>query len=538
MPFTEKRLAGPTQLTTSSASLYTVPSSKTTIVKQIVATNTSASAANFSIYIGSAASASNAIFRSTNVVANESLVINLSQVLATGEVLNALASANTAINLTISGVENDGPLTPNATYIADGSVTTAKIADGAIYNVDVNAAAAIDKTKIAGTAITAADTGTVTSTMILDGTIATGDIANNAITQAKLDTAVPLSGFRNRVINGAMVINQRGASSQTGNTNYLVDRWRIYSGNVICGLYTSTDAPAGFRNSIYAQCNTASGNSSYNGIVHQIEGYNIADFGFGTASPAVFTVSFWVKSSKNGVANFSLSNSNNTRVYVTEYTINSANTWEYKTLQFTADTTNTGWDSTNGMGLRLWWDLGSDPTTYNTTANTWFGGDKIRTTGQTLNITSTLNATLYLTGVQVEKSTQVTPFEQRPIGVELALCQRYYTRFSNWGAYTQLFNGTATSTSNARMQVTFPVLMRTPTSSLSVDTSAVSTFRIVDGVAATNPTAISLSLAATGMQTCGVDFTCGAVLAQYRPYYIDASNQTAGSCYVGFSAEF
>lgn len=163
MPFTEKRLAGPTQLTTSSASLYTVPSSKTTIVKQIVATNTSVSAANFSIYIG-AATAANAVFNATSVAANDSLVINLSQVLATGEVLNALASANTAINLTISGVENDGPLTPNATYIADNAITTAKLADAS-----------------------------VTSAKILDGTIATGDIANNAITQAKL--ASSLSGI-------------------------------------------------------------------------------------------------------------------------------------------------------------------------------------------------------------------------------------------------------------------------------------------------------------------------------------------------------
>lgn len=421
MPFQHKRLVGPTVLTTSSVLAYTVPANKTSIIKQVVVTNTTASAATFTLRIG----VNDAIFNAVSVAANDTMLINLSQVLAAGETLYAVASANSTLNLTISGIENDGPIEPTETYIADGSVTSAKIADGTIMNSDINASAAIDKTKIAGTAITAADTGTVTSTMILNGTIATTDIANNAITQAKLDTAIPLSGMRNRVINGAMVINQRGASSQTGNTNYLVDRWRIYSGNVICGLYTSTDAPAGFRNSIYAQCNTAPGNSSYNGIVHQIEGYNIADLGFGTASPSSFTVSFWVKSSKTGVANFSLANSNNTRVYVTEYTINAINTWEYKTLTITADTTNTGWDSTNGMGLRLWWDLGSDAS-YNATANTWVGADRIRTTGQTLNITSTSQANLFLTGVQVEKSTQATPFEQRSYGLELALCQRYY----------------------------------------------------------------------------------------------------------------
>lgn len=131
MPFTEKRLAGPTQLTTSAVAIYTVPANRTTIVKQLVATNTSASAATFTLYIGTA-TAANAVFNATSVAANDSLVINLSQVLSTGEVLNALASANTAINLTISGVENDGPLTPTATYIADNAITTAKLADSSV----------------------------------------------------------------------------------------------------------------------------------------------------------------------------------------------------------------------------------------------------------------------------------------------------------------------------------------------------------------------------------------------------------------------
>lgn len=131
MPFTEKRLAGPTQLTTSAVAIYTVPANRTTIVKQLVATNTSASAATFTLYIGTA-TAANAVFNATSVAANDSLVINLSQVLTTGEVLRALASANTAINLTISGVENDGPLTPTATYIADSAITTAKLADSSV----------------------------------------------------------------------------------------------------------------------------------------------------------------------------------------------------------------------------------------------------------------------------------------------------------------------------------------------------------------------------------------------------------------------
>ena len=232
-------------------------------------------------------------------------------------------------------------------------------------------------------------------------------------------------GFRNKIINGDMRINQRGASTTSTNAGYLVDRWRIYLGTALVSFNTSTDAPDGFTNSVYAECTTASATpSSYYGISQQIEGYNVADLGYGTswAKPAV--VSFWVKSTKTGLANFSIGNDGNTRSYNTSYTINIANTWEKKTIYINGDTTGT-WAKTTSTGFRLWWDLGSS-TSYNATADTWVGTDSIRTSGQTLDITATLNARLYLTGVQLEQNYQPTPFEQRPIGVELALCQRYY----------------------------------------------------------------------------------------------------------------
>jgi hypothetical protein len=159
MPFVEKRLINPTSLTTSaSTALYTVPTGYTAIVKQIVVTNTTGTAATFTMYIG-AASAGNALFSGTSVAANDTVIINLSQVLGTGEILRALSGTNAALNLTVSGVENDGPLAQNTMYIADnavtvnkiadGSVTNAKIADGAIIDIDVNASAAIAQSKIA-----------------------------------------------------------------------------------------------------------------------------------------------------------------------------------------------------------------------------------------------------------------------------------------------------------------------------------------------------------------------------------------------------
>jgi hypothetical protein len=156
MSFTEKRLCNPTQLTTSGQTLYTVPASKTSIIKQIVVTNVTGSVATFSLYIGSVAT-SNALFSATSVAANDTVIINLSQVLTQNEILTALASANSALNITISGIENDGPLNPLSTYIADNAITTVKLADNA-----------------------------VTTAKIAAGAVVTEDIANGAVTSEKL----------------------------------------------------------------------------------------------------------------------------------------------------------------------------------------------------------------------------------------------------------------------------------------------------------------------------------------------------------------
>jgi hypothetical protein len=135
-----------------------VPAGFSTVIKQLVVTNTTGSAATFTFYIGDAV-AGNALFSATSVAANDTVIINLSQVLQSNEVLRALASANSTLNLTVSGVENDGPLEPSANFIAndsvtvnkiaDGSVTSAKIADETIVNTDINASAAIAQSKVA-----------------------------------------------------------------------------------------------------------------------------------------------------------------------------------------------------------------------------------------------------------------------------------------------------------------------------------------------------------------------------------------------------
>lgn len=319
-------------------------------------------------------------------------------------------------------------------------------------------------------------------------------------------------GFRNKIINGDMRINQRGASTSSTNAGYLVDRWIMYAGSGLTSLNTSTDAPAGFTNSIYAECTTASGPASYHGIAQLIEGNNIPDLGFGTAWAKPVVVSFWVKSTKTGVANFSLANNGNSRSFTTTYTIDVANTWEKKIIYINGDTSGT-WLTTNGIGLRLWWDLGST-TSFNTTVNTWVGTDSIRTSSQTHNLTATLNARLYITGVQLEQNYQPTPFEQRPIGVELALCQRYYFRLQEMGSYSYIERSTTgVNYTNAISTIfSFPVSMRAaPVFSNVSGSYGVDNY----GVASS----ITYSSQGTTLLSARIMFTTSG-LVDYRPYFI------------------
>jgi hypothetical protein len=241
--------------------------------------------------------------------------------------------------------------------------------------------------------------------------------------------------MRNRIINGAMVIDQRNAGAAvttTGGSVYFVDRWTGFRNNAGWSVQQVADAPAGFVNSLRVTTTTASAGAV--ALVQQFfEGYNVADLGFGTASASTVTVSFWVKSSVTGTFAVNLANGATNRSYVTTYTINSANTWEYKTVTVAGDTTGT-WATNNTAGLRVLFNIGTGGTS--TTAGSWQAGDLIRTSSS-VGIEGTLNATWNITGVQLEKGSTATSFDYRPIGTELQLAQRYfekqYFRSSGYG---------------------------------------------------------------------------------------------------------
>jgi hypothetical protein len=236
--------------------------------------------------------------------------------------------------------------------------------------------------------------------------------------------------MKNRIINGAMVIAQRGTSSQTISTTavYPVDRFGVNS-NITSSSTTiqSSTVPTGqgFVNSSLVTIGTGATpvSNDYFRFRQLIEGYNVADLGWGTASAKTITVSFWVRSSLTG--NFGFGFQSTDSGYGTSYTINSANTWEYKTITVTGATGGT-WATDNSNGLTALWDLGEGPSRCAASSNTWSYSSTACGLSGGVKLAATSGATWYITGVQLEVGSSATGYEYRHYGQELALCQRYY----------------------------------------------------------------------------------------------------------------
>lgn len=313
--------------------------------------------------------------------------------------------------------------------------------------------------------------------------------------------------FRNRIINGDMRIDQRNAGASVAvadNTNtFITDRWSVFENQTGAFSWQQvTDAPTGFVNSLKCTVTTAQTADSFAQCKTVIEGTNIADLAWGSASALPITLSFWVKSSLTGQMGGALSNSAQNRSYPFSYTVNAANTWEYKTVTVLGDTTGT-WLTTTGVGIYVFFDMGMG-TTYLGTAGSWAAADYRGATGD-VKIMRTLNATWYITGVQLETGSVATPFERRPYGEMLMLCQRYCQKLAGDTAYTVVTDGWQASTTVGYFTYCFSNPMRaapTLTTGTVGDfyarngsiTSNLSTLTLDTGVSATKE---SVSFAAT-----------------------------------------
>ena len=310
---------------------------------------------------------------------------------------------------------------------------------------------------------------------ITDGVITTSKLADNSVTTAK--TSYSDAPFRNIIINGDMSIAQRGTSA-TGLTNgssglHTVDRWRFGEAGSPTGEFTqsqSTDVPTGqgFVKSLKMDCTTAQGSlAAADGlrIEQRFEGQNLQYLKKGTANAESVTVSFWVKSNKTGTYIAEIFDNDNSRQISKAYTIDSANTWEKKTMTYAGDTSGAlDNDNSHSLDVRLWLGAGTDFTsgTLNTSWNSVTTANRL--VGQ-VNLADSTSNEWYITGVQLEVGSAASDFEFLPYDVNLGRCERYYQVF-NYVSGSAICIGNSNTSTTAVGAFDFNTMRTAPTATL------------------------------------------------------------------------
>jgi len=345
--------------------------------------------------------------------------------------------------------------------------------------------------------------------------------------------------MKNRIINGAMVIDQRNAGASISPTNggYCVDRWG--TGASPSGKYTvqqnagAVTPPAGFSNYLGATSTSAYSVGSTDAMTfyQPIEGFNIADLGWGTANAKTVTLSFWVRSSLTGTFGGALQGSSQAISYPFTYTISSANTWQQVSITVAGPTSGT-FNTNNTVGAYVTFGFGVG-STYSASAGSWQVGTYFSATGAT-SVVGTNGATFYITGVQLEVGSSATGFEYRQYQQELALCQRYYWRNydpSGTSAFIPCGTGYIFNTTTGTFQLSLPVTMRTRMATINF-----SNVRVYSAGNGAGGVVTSVS----GIQSTNTVFQAdvgvgSAIFAGGAPGALQGNNNTAA--YAEFSAE-
>jgi hypothetical protein len=460
--------------------------------------------------------------------------------------MNDLASAMTDSVAADGQTPMTGPLNMNSnkvTNLATGTIS----GDGvnfAQFNTPTFGGAVVcsstllvtGATTITGGAIDGTTIGTTTRSTVKATTLDLG-LSTQSVAIGQGDS----SSIKNRIINGAMVIDQRNAgASVTVNVSsrvYGVDRWFGF-GEATDGVFTiqqDNDVPVGFNNSLKVTTTTADasvGASQFYLLGQSIEGFNFADLNWGTANAKTITLSFWVRSSLTGQFGGSLMNGASDRSYPYTYTINAANTFEYKTVTIAGDTSGTWVGATNGIGANVWFDLGCGSSNIGT-AGAWSGSSFYGATGDT-KLISTLSATFYITGVQLEVGSQATGFEYRQYQQELALCQRYYYRMVSSVSFGRFGSGFNSSTVGGQAFVNFSVTMRSSPTALE-QTGTAADYAVIHQATSTVCSAVPTFSAANTLGGV-INFTVASGLTTGQGNTFSSASGIT-TAYLGWSAE-
>jgi hypothetical protein len=374
--------------------------------------------------------------------------------------------------------------------------------------------------------------GTITGLVaggLPDATITSDDLAAGAALNSVSDGVF----FRNRIINGDMRIDQRNAgasvSVSTNTTTYITDRFNVrYATGSGLTSQQSTTAPTGFVKSLLITIGTgASASSSANNrLLYTVEGNDISDLAWGTANAKTVTLSFWVRSSLTGTFSFVFQDASAAYNYIGTYTISSANTFEYKTVTIPGPTSGT-WNTSNTAGIQILIDLGSG-SDFDGSAG-WSSTASVRRTSGSVRLVETSGATFYITGVQLEVGSVATPFERRPYGTELSLCQRYFE--TSYDAGTAVPTNTQTGAiwfcpTGTRLIYSYPFKVTKRASPTTVfyspadsatgnyrnDTGAANVAVATGGITGTNFLYMYKSSGATDQTECNVHFSVSAEL--------------------------
>ena len=357
------------------------------------------------------------------------------------------------------------PPTSNSSLITVGANVSVNATTIFVGNASINSTHTSSLFQVSNSTSTANLTA---SSLTIGSTV----VSNSAVTVA--GDLVPSTSFmRNKIINGNMVINQRGYTniSPLSSTGYCCDRFKVGQGTAgswsAYPSYSNPPANSGHPAAlVFSSLRTGSISSGDANYIYQgIEGYNIVDLQWGSSSAKPVTLSFWFYSGATGTYSGSLVNGAGTLSYPFTFSIPSSTTWTQISVTIPGPTSGT-WYNDNSAGINVYFDLGSG-STLRTTAGSWTSGNYVGVTGATQYPTNTLTGTIQITGVQLEAGSSATPYERRPYGQELALCQRYYAAWAgtaNSTGYPCIGVGSVVSSTQALCHIPLPVTPRlTPT---------------------------------------------------------------------------